>query len=305
MISRILIIISGGILCYSKNFFATPEEEEESMDDLVGGFLTALSSFAQEVQGGKIRALVFRKFNFIYEYDDKSVAMFVITTDIYDSEEEARRKVKMLRDEFIARYSLKIEEFSGCVSDFKDFDNYVEENICIPPIILLVGELGVGKTTIMNLFPGETILELDEDLNEIIEKPIEVSGLEYLKQIKLREIDLEELVDKSRLYRHYLETVDIICIVTNSAASNLGRTKRHFSRLKPLVEEADFYIIANFQDLKDAAFDPEKIEEAFDVKTYGYSGIQEDSKEKIYSIFIEIIEKSIIEKIKAKQNEEV
>ena len=305
MISRILIIISGGILCYSKNFFATPEEEENSMDDLVGGFLTALSSFAIEIKGGEIRALAFRKFNYIYEYDDKYGCMFVIVTDIADSEEEARKKVLLLMDEFIRRYSEKLEVFSGCVSDFQDFDSFVEENIFIPPIILLVGELGVGKTTIMNLFPGETVLELDEDFNEIIEKPIEVSGLEYLKRLKLREIDLEEIVDKSKLYSRYFDSVDIICIVTNSAASNLGRTKKHFSRLKPLVKKADLYIIANFQDLKDAAFDPAKIEEAFDVKTYGYSAIQEDSQEKIYSIFTEIIEKSIVEKIKAKQSEEV
>ena len=77
--------------------------------------------------------------------------------------------------------------------------------------------------------------------------------------------------DKSKLYRRYLDTVDIICIVTNSAASNLGRTKKHFSRLKPLVKKADFYIIASHQDLKDAAFEPIKIEESFEVKTYGYS----------------------------------
>lgn len=272
------------------------------MDDLVGGFLTALSSFAQEVQGGQIRALVFRKFNFIYEYDDKYGAMFVIVTDIDDLEEEARKKVVLLRDEFVLKYSAQLEDFSGCVSNFKSFDSFVEENIFIPPVILLVGELGVGKTTIMNLFPGETVLELDEDLNEIIEKPIKVSGLEYLKQFKLREIDLEEIVDKSRLYRRYLDTVDIICIVTNSAASNLGRTKRLFSRLKPLVKKADFYIIANCQDLKDAAFEPSKIEESFEVKTYGYSAIQDDSKEKIYTIFTEILEKSIVEKMKTKQD---
>ena len=40
------------------------------------------------------------------------------------------------------------------------------------PKMLLIGEEGVGKSTIMNLFPGETILELDDDLNEIIQKPI-------------------------------------------------------------------------------------------------------------------------------------
>jgi len=303
MISRILILASGGILCYSKNFFASPDEDE-GMDDLVGGFLTALSSFAIEMKGGEIRTLAFRKFNYIYEYDDQHGSMFVIATDIEDLEEEARLKLDLMKDEFMKRYSSHLENFTGCISNFKDFDDFVEENIFIPPVILLVGEPGVGKTTILNLFPGETILELDEDLNEIIEKPVSVSGIEYIKQFKLREIDLDELVDKSKLYRRLLDSADIICIVTNSAASNLGRTKKLFLRLKTLVKKSDFYIIANFQDLKDAAFEPEKIEESYGIKTYGCCSNKDHSKEEIYSIFAEILKKSVVDKIKSKQRQE-
>ena len=303
MISRILILASGGILCYSKNFFATPDEDK-GMDDLVGGFLTALSSFALEIKGGEIRTLVFREFNYMYEYDDQYGSMFVIVTDIDDLEEEARLKLVLMKDEFMKRYSSHLENFTGRISYFKDFDDFIDENIFIPPVILLVGEPGVGKTTILNLFPGETILELDEDLNEIIEKPVAVSGIEYIKQFKLREINLDDLVDKSKLFRRLLDTADIICIVTNSAASNLGRTKNLFSRLKTLVKKSDFYIIANFQDLKDAAFDPEKIEESYGIKTYGCCSNNDHSKEEIYSIFAEILKKSVVDKIKIKQCQE-
>ena len=228
--------------------------------------------------------------------------MFVLVIDIGDPEDVVREKLELMKNEFMKRYREDIRTFSGCISVFDEFDEFVEENIFIPPKVLMVGEPGVGKTTIMNLFSGETILELDEDLNEIIQKPIDILNLRNIKQIILREMDLSELVDKSKLYRPLLNSVDAICIVSNSAASNLSRTKSLFSRLKPLVKNTDFYLIANFQDLKEYAFEPKKIEEIFDgIKTYGYSATQDDAKSNFLQILTEILKKSVIEKIEMKQ----
>lgn len=295
----------GGVLCYSKNFIGDIQNDDNLIEeDLVGGFLNALSSFAKEIQGGAIESLNFRNFNFIYSYDDEFGCMFILVIDIGDSEEEARSKLELMKNEFMERYRDIIKTFSGCVSVFEEFDEYVEENIFIPPKVLLVGEPGVGKTTILNLFPGETILELDEDLNEIIQKPIDIHDLRNIKQITLREMDLTELVDKSKLYRPLLNSVDAICIVSNSAASNLSRTKNLFSRLKPLVKNTDFYIIANFQDLKEYAFEPKKIEKMFEgIKTYGYSATQDDAKDKFIALLTEILQKSVVEKIEMKQTQ--
>ena len=155
----------------------------------------------------------------------------------------------------------------------------------------------------MDLFPGETILELDDDLTEIIQKHVDISGIGNLKQFLLRELDLEDLVNNSKLYKPLLNTVDVICVVTNSAASNLSRTKQLLSRLESSVTRAAFYIIANFQDLKDASFKPKKIEKTFNIKTYGISAIQKDSKKVISSLFNEVLNASVVEKIKKRQEE--
>ena len=45
-----------------------------------------------------------------------------------------------------------------------------------PIRILVTGEKGVGKTTIMNLLQGETILKIDDDLNEIVQNTVEIEG---------------------------------------------------------------------------------------------------------------------------------
>ena len=154
----------------------------------------------------------------------------------------------------------------------------------------------------MNLFPGETILELDEDLNEIIQKSIKISGLKSINEFRLREIELNDLVNNSKIYRALLDSVEIICIVTNSGASNLGRTQKLFSTLKQKVKKANFYIIANFQDLKSVSFEPERICDNFGVKTFGFSATQEEAKEEIYSIVKEMIQTSILDKVEKQQH---
>ena len=299
MISRIFVIASGGLLAYSKCFVETDESTTDG--DLISGFITAISNFAMEIKGGQISSLNFKNFNFIFTYDNEIDCMFVVIIDINDLETEAQIKVDLLKEEFINRFGEILKDWTGEVSIFREFDEFVEQNIFIPPKVLLVGEDGVGKTTIMNLFPGETILELDEDLNEIIQKAINVEGLD-LNQFVLREIDLEEIIDNSKIYRSLLNSVDVVCVVTNSAASNLGRTQRLVPTLKKMVE-ADFYIIANFQDLKDQAFDPTNIEESFKLKTYGFSAIDSTAEEEIFSIMGEILTTSIIKKTQKQQLE--
>lgn len=299
MISRIFVIASGGLLAYSKCFVETDATTTD--DDLISGFITAISNFAMEIKGGQISSLNFKNFNFVFTYDDQFDCMFVVVIDINDLENEAKIKVEILKEEFIKRFATTLEQWTGEVSMFYEINDFVEHNIFIPPKVLLVGEDGVGKTSIMELFPGETILELDEDLNEIIQKSINVEGLD-LNQFILREMDLEELIDHSKIYRPLLNSVDVICVVTNSAASNLGRTQRLVSTLKNMVN-ADFYIIANFQDLKDQAFNPIKIEESFGIKTYGFSAKKSTAKEDIFTIMIEILTASVIKKTQERQLE--
>ncbi|MCK4382638.1 MAG: hypothetical protein KAW66_05020 [Candidatus Lokiarchaeota archaeon] len=138
-------------------------------------------------------------------------------------------------------------------------------------------------------------------MNEIIQKLIPLPNLKRMNEAILREMDLKDLIDHSKIYRPILDSFDIICIVTNSGASNLGRTKRLYSQLAQKVEKADFYIIANFQDLTKTSYEPEKVEEFFDVKTFGFSAIHESAKEKMYSLFNKMIRISITEKIQSKQ----
>ena len=296
MISKIFIIAKDGVLCYSKSFFGSGHRDTEIVN-----FLTSINHVGKTVGLGEIKSLNFSNLNIIYSYDDYN-CMYIITADIDDPEEDIRDKLELIKKQFITRYHTQLEKWNGKAKKFKDFDRFTESHVFIPPKILLTGENGVGKSTIMDLFPGETILELDDDMNEIIQKTINSPNLEGINEFILREVNMQDLVGYSKIYKMLLDSADIICLVTNSGAGNLSRTKQLFLELKQKTNKADFYIIANFQDLVNTSFEPEKINESFGIKTFGFSAIRADAKDIVYKIISTILKISIIDKIKNKYN---
>jgi len=296
MISKIFIIGKDGGLCYSKSFFGSGKKNTEIIN-----FLTSINHIGKNVGLGEIKSLHFTNLNIIYSYDDYNY-MYIMASDIDDPEEEIRNKLELVKNEFNNLYHDQLEKWNGKIKQFRDFDRFTESHILIPPKILLAGEDGVGKSTIMDLFPGETILELDDDMNEIIQKKINLHNLEGVTEFILREVNLQDLISYSKIYKTLLDSADIICLVTNSGAGNLSRTKQLFYELKKKANRADFYIIANFQDLVNTSFEPDKISESFGITTFGFSAVQADAKDIIYKIISSILKTSIIDKIEEKFN---
>ena len=289
MISKIFIIGEKGDLVYSKTFFGTNHQDKEIIK-----FLTSINHIGKKVIGEPIGSINFANFKFMYSQDEQG-NLFIIASDIKDPEEELISKLNLLKNEY-NNQKTKLGKIEEHLVKNEDFDNFVLNKIYVPPKILLVGEDGVGKSTIMNFFPGETVLELDNEMNEIIEKTVNLTNLKGIAQVIIREIDLQNLVEHAKDYSSLLRTVNIVCIVTNSGAGNLSRTLSLYNRLKDQIKKADFYILANFQDSMNSAFDPNKISASFGLMTFGFSAIQDESRENIYTIIKRMLEISIIEK---------
>ncbi|MFX0077412.1 MAG: TIR domain-containing protein [Candidatus Hermodarchaeota archaeon] len=162
-----------------------------------------------------------------------------------------------------------------------------------PLRVLITGESGVGKTTIMNLIPGDIILKIDDDLNELVQNSLEIEGL---GEVVLIEIDLEELVNHSKGYRNLLENSDSVIITTNSAMSNLQSTHKLYNELKQKISVPNFYVFANFQDKEQVAIEKDKIQEMFGEKTVALAAVEPDSKDVMISILKEIAETATVGK---------
>ena len=158
-----------------------------------------------------------------------------------------------------------------------------------PPNILITGINGVGKSTILNLLPGEIILELDDNFNEIFQKRIKVSDLARIKECVLKEVDLNDLFNNFNSYYNLLQEIDIVFLIVDSTKRNIEESKELLLKLKENILETDFYVVANFQDRKTISWSVDKIELFLNFKTFGFSAIQDDAEEKITNIFREIL----------------
>jgi signal recognition particle receptor subunit beta len=285
LILTIFIIAPGGILCCSQDYRGQEEIDEE----IIGGFLTGMSDFFREIKGGKIKELILGNFNYIFSYSVEYDYTFVIAIEKDDSEDEARSLVKLMKHEFIKKYKSIFPNWNNEISVFDDFRDFIEKNIYIPPKILFTGEKDVGKTTLLDLLPGEKVLELDDNMNEILEKSVELGKEFNFKECIVKEIDITTLIDNLSAFFDLLKTIDIVFFITNSAASNLGRTQDYISKIKSKISKADFYIIANFQDLTETAFEPIYIEKMLDIKTFGFTTTKEDPELLIMGILKEVL----------------
>jgi hypothetical protein len=158
--------------------------------------------------------------------------------------------------------------------------------------IVLIGDNGVGKSTILNLFPEDIILEIDDDLNEIYKKKIHIDGI----QIILREIDASDLDQKFSSYGKLLQSIDVICFVSNSTEENVNLSKKLLLKIKQTFSNADTYYIANFQDVM-SVLRKKRVEKIILTKTFEFSAIQDNSKENFIDILEEILK---ISKLKEK-----
>jgi len=114
-----IIIIKDGTAIFNENFGECHKLNSDPI--LLSAFFDALLSFASEFEQGTLEQIKFKKTNINYLKMNK--LLYIVISDISDGINVIKSKLNKISKLFNDKYNLILENYSGEISQFKDFRN--------------------------------------------------------------------------------------------------------------------------------------------------------------------------------------
>ncbi|MFX1281757.1 MAG: GTP-binding protein, partial [Promethearchaeota archaeon] len=153
----------------------------------------------------------------------------------------------------------------------------------MPPVISLVGQSGVGKTTIVNLLRTKDFsIESQPDISGDI-VTLKVGKIFF----KLRDFTGDENI--GFLWNNFIRGSDAILLVTDSTEENVINSKHFISKFEEEVPYAYIAAIGNKQDLENTIKES-KIKELLGLTSYLMVAIDANNRQKMILILAEILQ---------------
>jgi len=249
-------------------------------------------------QSERIAYLNLEKLKFFYSVSKDIIS--VLCTDQNEDIKSVNDKLIKVQEEFIKLFNSLPKEESKPETEPKTENNPLKvfektvDKILFPYLkTVILGDGGVGKTTILKLIMGEKTAS-----SYIPTVGVDVKEFEFDNAIKNINLVLWDFSGQPRfrkLWKPFLEGTDIAIIVTDSTPKNIEETKKIYHLIKEEKPELNFILIANKQDLPDAT-PPKTIGKYIGITAHGLVAIDPNYRKKI----LEIIKEKITELTKAK-----
>lgn len=120
-VNEFMVLTSGGT-----PIFHHSTSDVRKLDDLLSGFISAITSFATEIGERSIQSLSFEGSQLLYEQDENGY-LFIFLVEAGSSEKVLRAVLRELRREFTVRYKTEMKMEIPILDVFMDFENEVKD----------------------------------------------------------------------------------------------------------------------------------------------------------------------------------
>ncbi len=126
MIDEFWVVNNAGICLYHR---IKAEDERASMmkdfEQLVSGMFSGIQTMSKELTNSVIKKIEMgdRKFLFFLE----SELFFIVKSSTKNSDAQIKKKIQILQQNFVKKFSKELQEFSGEISAFKKFEKDLDE----------------------------------------------------------------------------------------------------------------------------------------------------------------------------------
>ena len=222
----------------------------------------------------------------------------MVCADLDEDDAVINSKITAIRAMFIEKYGEIIRKgtWTGNRAIFADFERVIDDTILGAIKVSIIGDPGVGKTTLVHLICGEEIdLEYVPTINADITS---FDGEDLGIHRSLVFWDLAGQKSYRSLWKSLLDSTDIALLVLDSSFENVNHSKEIMRDVLDKYYKNIVVIgIANKQDLPNR-LTPEfcqrilsEAERNPPIKVYGMIAINSDYKEAIFAILRDAIAK--------------
>jgi small GTP-binding protein len=258
-------------------------------DDQIREFLRAYKEFMSHVQSTDIPALPIHIQGSKYIFTHMDDLLLVFISHMQDEDNRVSEKVKTALRMLVGKYGTEQIKELGQSDNPQALEDLIDNYIMSKLKVSLVGEGGVGKTTLLRLLKGSappteyvpTIALSIEQIEATRYGTYSIILWDFAGQERFR-----------RLWTIYFRGSDIVFIITDSTLNNVIATKEILDVIRKDAPGVPVWAIANKQDLE-GALTPELVERILGIPAFGMVAIDQKRKEEMMGILLDAVDKYI------------
>jgi hypothetical protein len=124
MIRQFWVMSREGLCYFYRTIDKLNKQGQPNKEDLVSGMFSAILSLSKELTNTDIKKFENYSSKFLF-FLDKSL-IFIVEADLGDSDKNVKKKVDLIKDLFIKKYEKELNNFKGDVTQFKPFEQELD-----------------------------------------------------------------------------------------------------------------------------------------------------------------------------------
>ncbi|MFW9984610.1 MAG: ADP-ribosylation factor-like protein [Candidatus Odinarchaeota archaeon] len=274
MIHNVLLLTRNGIKLFHRSYWAIEVDQP-----IVAEYIQSLRQIERDTGSDVLVPIFLDGMKFIHKYVDNDLIL-VLVADQQDKDEILQEKIESAVINMKKRYAKQLWDFKSTRNSevFQDLGPIIDEAIVSTLKVVLLGEGGVGKTTILKMLMSQRA-----NLNHVATMAVYVEEMQTAKlgpyEIAVWDFPGQELLVPK--WKDYLRGTDVVLMVTDSTLKNVMSTRKLLSIIQKWTNGALIWAIANKQDLKDALL-PDTVARLLGVRTIGLVAIDPRNKDLLH-----------------------
>jgi len=258
-------------------------------DEMISEFLQAYKELMTQVQSTELPSLPIHIQGIKFIFSSSDDLLLVFTSHMQDEDSRVAEKVKTCLKVLLRKFGSKKIIEMGRQEETKPIEEVIEQYIISKLKVSLVGEGGVGKTTLLRLLKGDkppveyvpTIALSIEQIEATRYGTYSIIVWDFAGQERFR-----------RLWSIYFRGSDIVFLITDSTLNNVIATKSILDIIRKDAPGVPVWAIANKQDL-DGALSPQLVERILGVRAFGMVAIDPNRRAEMLRILLDAVDKYI------------